>query len=81
MDEPSSNLDRDSETALAETLRKLAADRTIVMSTHSLRLLSACHSILVLDRGKIRAGGEADKILPELFPGAAAAVADSGARS
>jgi len=78
MDEPSSNLDRDSETALAETLRGLAADHTIVMATHSLRLLSACHSILVLERGKISAGGPADKILPELFPAAAAAATANG---
>ena len=46
------------------------------MATHSLRLLSACHSILVLERGKIRTGGPADKVLPELFPAAAAAVVD-----
>ena len=75
MDEPSSNLDRDSETALADTLRGLGADHTIVMATHSLRLLSACHSVLVLERGKIRTGGPADRILPELFPAAAAAAA------
>lgn len=75
MDEPSSNLDRDSETALADTLRGLGADHTIVMATHSLRLLSACHSVLVLERGKIRTGGPADRILPELFPAAAAATA------
>ena len=73
MDEPSSNLDRDSEAALADTLRNLSADHTIVMATHSLRLLSACHSILVLERGKIRTGGPTDKVLPELFPSAAAA--------
>lgn len=75
MDEPSSNLDRDSETKLAETLRALSNDHTIIMATHSLRLLSACHSVLVLERGKIRTGGPADKVLPELFPAAAAAVA------
>lgn len=77
MDEPSSNLDRDSETALAETLRSLSNDHTIVMATHSLRLLSACHSILVLERGKIRTGGPADKVLPEMFPAAAAAAGSS----
>lgn len=75
MDEPSSNLDRDSETALAETLRTLSNDHTIVMATHSLRLLSACHSILVLERGKVRTGGPADKVLPEMFPAAAAVAA------
>lgn len=77
MDEPSSNLDRESETALAESLRALSADHTVVMATHSLRLLSACHSILVLERGKVRMGGPAEKILPELFPGAASAQGDA----
>ena len=75
MDEPSSNLDRNSEAELAETLRGLAKDHTIVMATHSLRLLGACHSVLVLERGKIRVGGPADKVLPEMFPAAAAAAA------
>lgn len=73
LDEPSSNLDRDSETALAESLRALSSDHTVLMATHSLRLLSACHSILVLERGKVRMGGPAEKVLPELFPAAAAA--------
>ena len=67
MDEPSSNLDRDSEAALAETLHGLASERTIVIATHSMRLLDACHSVLVLEKGRIRMGGEAKEILPRLF--------------
>ena len=69
MDEPSSNIDRDGEAALAEMLRGLSIDHTIVMATHSMQLLNACHSVLVLDGGRIRMGGEAKKILPQLFPG------------
>ena len=74
MDEPSSNLDRDSEAALAEALRGLSTNHTIVMATHSMRLLNACHSVLVLDGRRIRMGGEAEKILPQLFPGTREAV-------
>ena len=67
MDEPSSDLDRASEAALADTLRRLAAERTIVMATHSPQLLKACHSVLALERGRIVRGGEVAKVLPELF--------------
>lgn len=68
LDEPSSNLDRESEAALADTLRRLATSHTILMATHSARLLAACHSVLILDRGRISRGGTARDVLPELFP-------------
>ncbi|MEX2455525.1 MAG: peptidase domain-containing ABC transporter [Rhodospirillaceae bacterium] len=67
LDEPSSNLDREAEAQLARTLRRLSADRTVVMATHSTLLLGACHSVLVLERGRIGRGGAAKDILPELF--------------
>lgn len=67
LDEPTSNLDRESERALALTLRELATEQTIVAATHSAGLLSACHSVLVMDNGRITKGGEVRKVLPELF--------------
>lgn len=70
LDEPSSDLDRDAEAALAATLARLSTDHTIVMVTHSRALLSVCHSVLLLDRGRIGKGGAARDVLPELFGGA-----------
>lgn len=67
LDEPSSNLDRQAEAALAEALRRLGTERTIVMATHSARLLGVCHSIVVLEKGRIGRGGPAKDVLPELF--------------
>ena len=41
--------------------------RTIVMATHSARLFGICHSIVVLEKGRIGRGGSAKDVLPELF--------------
>ena len=85
LDEPTSNLDRESELALARTLRELSAEHTVIAATHSAGLLSACHSVLVLDRGRIAKGGEVRKILPELFapatPAGATATTSGGGRT
>lgn len=63
MDEPSSHLDRDAEAALAARLAELARDRNVVLVTHSPALLNAARSILVLQRGRIAAGGPANQVL------------------
>ncbi len=49
LDEPSSNLDRDGEQALAKGLRALAAEgRTVIVVSHSAAMLTASDQILVL---------------------------------
>ncbi|WP_135075370.1 peptidase domain-containing ABC transporter [Terasakiella sp. SH-1] len=66
LDEPSNNLDTTAEIRLARLLKKLAKERTVVMVTHSLSLLQVADSIMVLERGQIKAGGKASDILPRL---------------
>jgi ATP-binding cassette, subfamily C, bacterial LapB len=70
LDEPTGNLDGQAEGALISRLQKLAQDHTIVVVTHSPRLLSICDSITVLSRGQISMAGKADQVLPKLMPAA-----------
>ena len=66
LDEPTSNLDRQAEVDLANTLKKLSADHTVVVVTHSPALLELCDNILVLDQGRITGGGPAKEVLPRV---------------
>ncbi|WP_404378319.1 peptidase domain-containing ABC transporter [Caenispirillum salinarum] len=63
MDEPSSHLDTQAEQTLARSLAALAADRNIILVTHSPVLLNAARSIIVLERGRIAAGGPAGQVM------------------
>ncbi|SCA57311.1 ABC-type protease/lipase transporter [Candidatus Terasakiella magnetica] len=66
LDEPSNNLDTTAEIKLARLLKKLSEQRTVIMVTHSMKLLEICDSIMVLERGQVKAGGKASDILPRL---------------
>ncbi|NKB21558.1 MAG: ATP-binding cassette domain-containing protein [Alphaproteobacteria bacterium] len=67
LDEPSAHLDHNGERELSEMLAVLAADHTIVVATHSPALLSACHSLLVIEAGRAKWAGTPKDILPRLF--------------
>lgn len=69
LDEPSNNLDNAAEATLARLLKKLSQSRTVIMVTHSPALLETCDSIMVLERGQIRAGGKARDVLARLRGG------------
>lgn len=66
LDEPTAELDRDSEVRFVSTLKALAKERTVIVVTHSPYLLSHCNGILVVNKGKLVAGGSAAEILPKL---------------
>ena len=75
LDEPSNDLDFESETALLLTLRKVAQKHTVIIVTHSLRVASqANHIYHVRGDGKVDHGAP-QKMLPELFGVSADAVA------
>lgn len=67
LDEVASNLDRQAELALRDSLVKLAAERTIVVVCHTPVLLSVCSHIVVMDKGKIALAGPTRDVLPKLF--------------
>ncbi|HEX5485086.1 MAG TPA: ATP-binding cassette domain-containing protein [Limnobacter sp.] len=50
LDEPTNDLDFATETHLMAVFRSLAATKTIVMVTHSVRLMSICDKIVYLDK-------------------------------
>lgn len=52
-DEASSNIDAESEEAVASLVRRLAGERTVVMVSHRLANLVAADTIYVLDRGRV----------------------------
>lgn len=67
LDEPSNDLDFESETELLQTLRQIAVKHTIIVVTHSLRVASlAQHVYHVRGDGKVD-HGTPEKMLPELF--------------
>ncbi len=66
MDEVTSNLDTESEMLLRQQLQSYAPDHTLVLATHSLVLLRACHRIIVMDHGHIVADGPAADILARM---------------
>jgi ATP-binding cassette subfamily C protein LapB len=68
LDEPSASLDRQAEEELARNLVTLAAERTVVVVTHSPALLSAARNAVVLDRTKIIAAGPTGEVLARIFP-------------
>ena len=67
LDEPTTDLDRDAEKALTVELKSLAADRTVLVVTHSPVLLSAVDGVIALSAdGRIQAAGAAGEVLPSL---------------
>ncbi|CAO5159266.1 hypothetical protein FAIPA1_10387 [Frankia sp. AiPs1] len=53
LDEPTAGLDDLSAERLVHTLHRLAADRTVLVVTHDLRLAAGADTLLILDDGRI----------------------------
>ena len=80
LDEPTANLDRQAEEELRDQLLTLSGDHTIIMATHSALLLSACHSIMGLQAGRIAVAGSAQDVLARLSGEAAPPTAQGTAQ-
>ncbi len=65
-DEPTSALDQDSERRLIARLSKLAPDKTIIVFTQRLAILSLLDSIAVMDAGEILMHGPKQEVLDRL---------------
>lgn len=71
LDEPTSNLDPNSEARFMSILRtELSADQTLVVVTHKLQLLSNFDRIMLMARGKIALEGPRDEVLMKIQGGA-----------
>ena len=76
LDEPNSNLDRDGDVALLETLNELkAAKITVVIITHRPSILTHVDSITVLSHGRVEMSGPRDEVMAKLTPGNAPQIA------
>ncbi len=66
LDEPTAHLDSEGERQVVELLERLGRERTVLVVTHAPALLRICHSLLVIEAGRITAAGRPDEILPRL---------------
>ena len=66
MDEPTANLDQDTETAVITLLGQWLAGRTLVVATHRPQLLSLVNQLAIMRGGQVIKQGARDDILREL---------------
>ena len=69
LDEPSSNLDNQSEAQLKKRLLDVAAGKTVVLVTHRTALLELVDRLIVMDAGRIMADGPKEQVIQALKQG------------
>ena len=65
-DEPTSNMDTDSELMLQKRLQSVIGGRTLVLVTHRLSMLRIVDRLIVMENGQIKLDGPRDVILQNL---------------
>lgn len=63
LDEATSALDAESEAIIQANLTAIAQGRTMLIVSHRLSMLSVCHSIVVLEKGKLIGNAPHDELL------------------
>lgn len=53
LDEPTANLDRDSEAAILSAIRTLSHGRTVIVATHSPAIMAMADRVIRLERGRV----------------------------
>lgn len=69
LDEPSSNMDHQSEASLKTRLKKACDGKTVLLVTHRTALLALVDRLIVMDRGRIVADGPKDQVIEALRGG------------
>lgn len=62
LDEPTNSMDRQSEKAFIKNLKEVTVDKTLVVVTHKMSLLSLVDRVIILDNGEIIADGTKEEI-------------------
>jgi ATP-binding cassette subfamily B protein len=65
LDEATSHLDYETESAVKRSLRNVATGRSVLMIAHRLSTIRNADNILVLERGKIREQGNHEELLAQ----------------
>ncbi|MEG0151222.1 MAG: type I secretion system permease/ATPase [Comamonas sp.] len=81
LDEPSSNLDNQSEAQLKRRLQEASTGKTMLLVTHRTALLSLVDRLIVIDEGRIVADGDKDHVIEALKQGRIGRVARAGDRA
>ncbi|WP_163548030.1 ABC transporter ATP-binding protein [Candidatus Frankia nodulisporulans] len=63
LDEPTSQLDSVNEHALTRVMRRIAAERALLVIAHRISTVRAADHIVVLDAGRVRAQGSHDELM------------------
>ena len=71
LDEPTASMDNGLEAHVIKALRDWLSDRTLIVSTHRVPLLTLVDRIIVMDEGRIIADGPRDEILKRITQPAA----------
>ena len=66
LDEPTNALDQMSETELMDNLGKVMKQKTLILITQKLSLLSAVERVIVMNEGKVYLNGTRDKVINAL---------------
>ncbi|MDR2573159.1 MAG: type I secretion system permease/ATPase [Desulfovibrio sp.] len=78
LDEPTSNMDTDSELMLQKRLQTVMESRTVVLVTHRLSMLRIVERLIVMENGQIKMDGPRDKVLQRLRERSKQSVAAAG---
>ena len=76
LDEPSSNMDHQSEAQLRKRLGEVSASKTIMLVTHRTALLELVDRLIVIDNGQIMADGPKEQVIEALRQDASDAEAE-----
>ncbi|PCJ16480.1 MAG: type I secretion system permease/ATPase [Candidatus Cloacimonadota bacterium] len=63
LDEPTNSMDTQMESKVRENLKKVSQDKTFILITHKVSMLSTVDRVIVLDKGKLVFDGDKDLML------------------
>ena len=63
MDEPTNSMDKQTETQFIKRMKAVSDDKTLIVVTHKMALLTLVDRIIIIDNGKIVADGPKEKVL------------------
>ncbi|WP_320035217.1 type I secretion system permease/ATPase [Halarcobacter sp.] len=69
LDEPTNSMDRQTEKAFINKMSKIIEDKTLILITHKVSILSLVDRVIVLDDGQIAADGKKEEIFAKNIKG------------